>query len=35
MAGREVKSHGEIVIGTLLRTAGVHFDYEVSFPLPE
>ena len=33
-AGREVKSHGEVVIGTLLHTAGVPFVYEASFPLP-
>ena len=32
--GREVKSHGEVVIGTLLHTAGVPFVYEASFPLP-
>ena len=32
--GREVKSHGEVVIGTLLYTAGVPFVYEASFPLP-
>ena len=32
--GREVKSHGEVVIGTLLHAAGVRFDYEASFPLP-
>ena len=32
--GREVKSHGECVIGTLLHTAGVPFVYEASFPLP-
>ena len=32
--GREVKSHGEVVIGTLLHTAGVRFRYEASFPLP-
>ena len=32
--GREVKSHGEVVIGTLLHTAGVRFVYEASFPLP-
>ena len=31
--GREVKSYGEVVIGTLLHTAGVHFFYEASFPL--
>ena len=31
---REVKSHAEVVIGTLLHTAGVPFVYEVSFPLP-
>ena len=28
--GREVKSHGEVVIGTLLHTAGVPFCYEAS-----
>ena len=33
-AGREVKSHGEVVIGTLLHTAGVPFFYQASFPLP-
>ncbi len=33
-AGREVKSYGEVVIGTLLHTAGVPFVYEASFPLP-
>ena len=33
--GREVKSHGEVVIGTLLYTAGVPFVYEASFPLPD
>ena len=32
--GREVKSHGEVVIGTLLHTAGVPFIYEASFPFP-
>ena len=32
--GREVKSHGEVVIGTLLHAAGVPFKYEASFPLP-
>ena len=32
--GRKVKSHGEVVIGTLLQTAGVRFVYEASFPLP-
>ena len=32
--GREVKSHGEVVIGTLLHTASVPFVYEASFPLP-
>ena len=32
--GRQVKSHGEVVIGTLLHTAGVPFVYEASFPLP-
>ena len=32
--GREVRSYGEAVIGTLLHTAGVHFVYEASFPLP-
>ena len=32
--GRQVKSHGEVVIGTLLYTAGVPFVYEASFPLP-
>ena len=32
--GREVKSHGEVVIGTLLHAAGVPFLYEASFPLP-
>ena len=32
--GRKVKSHGEVVIGTLLYTAGVPFDYQASFPLP-
>ena len=32
--GREMKSHGEVVIGTLLHTAGVPFVYEASFPLP-
>ena len=32
--GREVKSHGEVVIGTLLHAAGVPFVYEASFPLP-
>lgn len=29
-----MKSHGEVVIGTLLHTAGVPFVYEASFPLP-
>ena len=32
--GRKVKSHGEVVIGTLLHAAGVRFVYEASFPLP-
>ena len=32
--GRKVNSHGEVVIGTLLHTAGVRFFYEASFPLP-
>ena len=32
--GREVKSHGEVVIGTLLHTAGVPFVYETLFPFP-
>ena len=32
--GREVKSHREVVIGTLLHAAGVPFVYEASFPLP-
>ena len=32
--GREVKSHGEVVIGTLPHTAGVPFIYEASFPFP-
>ena len=32
--GREVRSYGEVVIGTLLHTAGVPFVYEASFPLP-
>ena len=32
--GHEVKSHGEVVIGTLLHTAGVPFVYQASFPLP-
>ncbi|MCY4025349.1 MAG: hypothetical protein OXH75_03430 [Acidobacteria bacterium] len=31
---RKVKSHGEVVIGTLLHAAGVRFVYEASFPLP-
>ena len=29
-----MKSHGEVVIGTLLHTAGVPFIYEASFPFP-
>ena len=32
--GRKVKSHGEVVIGTLLHVAGVPFVYEASFPRP-
>ena len=32
--GREVKSHGEFVVGTLLHAAGVPFRYEASFPPP-
>ncbi len=32
--GCEVKSYGEVVIGTLLHTAGVPFVYEASFPFP-
>ena len=32
--GREVKSYGEVVIGTLLHTASVPFVYGASFPLP-
>ena len=32
--GREVKSHGEVVIGTLLHTAGGPFVYQASCPLP-
>ncbi len=32
--GRQVKSYGEFMIGTLLHTAGMHYVYEASFPLP-
>ena len=32
--GRRVKSHGEVVIGTLLHAAGISFTYEATFPVP-
>ena len=32
--GREVKSYGEVVVGTLLHTAGIEFRYEATFPVP-